>query len=124
MPETPDVDGDPVAVWSSSRDDVLEALDHQDVLHRRGDYWFGEGTIEEILAFSQWDTVLHGWDLGQAVGAPPPTDQQLAQASFDVLEPMAGDLRGMGLMGEAVEVAADADPMSRLLGLTGRDPAR
>ena len=37
-------------------------------LHQVGNYWFGESTIEDILAFSQWDPLVHSWDLGQAVG--------------------------------------------------------
>ena len=51
-PTTPDPVDDVIALWNTSRDDLLEALDHPDVLNRVGDYWFGEGTIDDILAFS------------------------------------------------------------------------
>ena len=40
------------------------------------------------------------------------------------IEPMADTLRKMNLMGDPVDVPADADAMSRFLGLTGRDPDR
>jgi uncharacterized protein (TIGR03086 family) len=122
MPEMPDDGGDVVALWAASRDSVLETLDRPGIVNKVGAFWFGEGTIDDILAFSQYDTVVHAWDLGQALGVDPHSSQDLAEASLTSVTPVAEALRGMQQMGDPVEVPADADAMTRLLGLTGRNP--
>lgn len=67
------------------------------------------------------ELVVHGWDLSVATGAPlvpapAEVDAALAfVASFDA--PRDGRL-----FGPVVDVAPDATPFERLLGLTGRDP--
>ena len=122
MPEMPEAGGHVVGLWSTSRDEVLEALDHPGVINQVGDYWFGEATIDDILGFSQWDTLLHSWDLGQAVGLEAYASQEVAEASFTTIGAVAEALRGMNLMADPVDVPSDASPMTRLLGLTGRNP--
>jgi len=122
MPQTPDKDDNVVALWNEGRDNVLAALDQPDVLHKVGTYWFGESTIEDLLAVSQWDTLIHAWDLGQATGLGPHSSQELAENSIATIAPLAETLRSMNIMGEPVEVPTDADAMTRFLGLTGRNP--
>jgi len=122
LPETPDPGDDPVGLWNRSRDNLLEALDEPGVLGQVGSYWFGESTIEDILVFSQWDPLIHSWDLGQAVGLEAHASQDVAAVSLEVIGANAETLRGMELMGPEVQVPADADVMTRLLGLTGRNP--
>jgi len=122
-PATPDPVDDVIALWNTSRDDLLEALDHPDVLNRVGDYWFGEGTIDDILAFSVWDQLGHSWDVARAVGLDAHASDDVAEASIAVISANADMLRQMGLMGDPVDVPADAPAMMRFLGLTGRDPS-
>jgi uncharacterized protein (TIGR03086 family) len=124
LPTTPDPAGDVVGLWNTSRDDLLEALDHPDVLNRVGNYWFGEGTIDDILAFSVWDPLGHSWDLARATGQKAHASDDVAEASIAVISANADMLREMGLMGDPVPVPADAPAMTRFLGLTGRDPGR
>jgi uncharacterized protein (TIGR03086 family) len=122
MPETPDAGDDPVALWNRSRDGVIEALDHPDVVGRVGNFWFGESSIDDLLAFTTWDPLGHAWDVAQAVGLDAHTSQDVAEAAIAIIEPAAETLRAMRLMGDPVEVPADADAMTRFLGLTGRNP--
>ncbi len=122
MPQMPDKGDDVVELWNEGRDNVLTALDQPGVLHKVGTYWFGESTIEDLLSFSQWDTLIHAWDLGQAAGIDPHSSQELAEDSIATIAPLAETLRSMNIMGEPVEVPADADAMTRFLGLTGRNP--
>lgn len=121
-PQTPDKGDDVLEVWNKGRDNVLSALDQPGVLNKVGNYWFGESTIEDLLSFSQWDTLIHAWDLGQAVGLDPHSSQDLAENSIATIAPLAEVLRSMQIMGEPVDVPADADAMTRFLGLTGRNP--
>jgi uncharacterized protein (TIGR03086 family) len=68
------------------------------------------------------ELVVHGWDIAVATGqAYDVSDEEVAAAvefvaNFDV--PRDG-----GLFGPIVDVAPDAVPLHRLLGMTGRDPA-
>ncbi|MET0911383.1 MAG: TIGR03086 family metal-binding protein [Ilumatobacteraceae bacterium] len=68
------------------------------------------------------ELIVHGWDIAVATGQPyePPVEEIEAAmtfvASFEA--PRTG-----GLFGPIVAVDADAAPLHRLLGLTGRDPA-
>ena len=121
-PATPDPVDDVLGLWNTTRDDLLEALDHPDVLKRVGNYWFGEGTIDDILAFSVWDQLGHSWDVAQAVGLDAHTSDDVAAASFAVISANADMLRQMGLMGAPVDVAEDAPASDRFLGLIGRTP--
>lgn len=123
LPEMPDPGDDPVALFDVARDGVLEALDHPDVIGRVGNYWFGESTIDDILAFGVWDPLGHSWDLAVATGQRAFASDDLAEASMAVIGANADTLRSMGLMGEAVAVADDAPAMDRFLGLIGRDPS-
>ena len=123
MPETPEPEPDLVAQWGASRDRTLEALDRPGVLDQPGTYWMRLPTIDELLAFAQWDPLIHTWDLATAVGLEPFPAPEVAESALAVIEPMSDMLRSMHLIGDAVDVPADSDPMTRLLGLTGRDPS-
>jgi len=46
----------------------------------------------------------------------------VAEATIATITPNANAFRAMQLMGDPVPVPADADAMTRFLGLTGRDP--
>lgn len=122
MPEMPAADGEIVALWNESRDRLLEELDKPGAIRRVGEYWFGKATIDQLIAFATWDPLGHAWDLGQATGLYVPPLNDVAEATLDVIEPLADGLRSMKLIGDPVDVPADADPMARFLGLAGRDP--
>ena len=122
MPATPDVGDDPVGHWNATRDRVLEALDTQGALHTHGSFWWGEMSIDRLVAFVTWDPLAHSWDLAQATGQDPHADQGVAESALRTIGPMAETLRKMKLMGAPVDVADDADAMTRFLALTGRDP--
>lgn len=124
LPETPDAGEDPVGLWNTSRDTLLEALDDPDAVGRVGTYWFGESTIDDILAFAVWDPLGHSWDLARAVGMDAHASDDVAEASITVISANAETLRGMGLMSDPIDVPADAPAMTRFLALIGRDPNR
>jgi uncharacterized protein (TIGR03086 family) len=87
------------------------------------------GPIEmpaEIAALVALDeVVVHGWDLARGTGQPYRPDESLVLAclgfaqSFEVHE---GGLDG-GPFGPPVAVPADAPPLDRLAGASGRNPA-
>jgi len=81
------------------------------------DYAFQcEGALDEV--------VVHGWDLARSTGQDFEVDDAAAATclsfveSFDVPAEESG-----GLFGPPVSVPDDADPLTRLIAATGRDPS-
>ena len=70
------------------------------------------------------EVVVHGWDLAVATGQPYSVSDEDAVVctSFAGAVGESPEERA-GLYGPRVPVPADAPPLDRLLGLTGRDPA-
>lgn len=89
--------------------------------------WIGEtqlptGTALQLILL---EYQLHGWDLARTAGQSWAPGQEGVAASLafapGILTP---DSQGEGRMyGPRVQVAPDAEPFDRLLGLCGRDPA-
>lgn len=99
-----------------------------------GSAWAGpeawEGFIEDVqmpasvigeMAFVE--LLIHGWDLAMATDQQIGVDDEMARAACRHLAETAELGRQMGAYGPPVEVAPDAPPFDRALGLTGRDPA-
>jgi uncharacterized protein (TIGR03086 family) len=123
LPAEPEDRSDPVGIWDRTRDDVLEALDHPGRLQQEGAFWFGPMSVDQLIGVVQWDPLTHSWDLAKATGQVPHLDPVLAQQSHDTIAPMRATLAKRKLVSpDAVEVPADADIVSRYLGLVGRDP--
>ena len=75
---------------------------------------------EAVSRFYTADVFMHTWDLATATGQPHGMDQDLAAETLAGMEPMDQMLRASGQYGAKVEVPADADPVSRLMGFVGR----
>ncbi len=111
---------DPVGVWDATRDEVLESFDRPGSLQRSDRYWFGEMTVDELIGIVTYDPVTHAWDLSRAAGLEPAPDERLLRLCMERIGPRAAAFRERGIIGEPVEVADDADVMTRYLGLVGR----
>jgi uncharacterized protein (TIGR03086 family) len=70
------------------------------------------------------ELVVHAWDLATATGQRYIVDADEVAAVEATVQTFRGGNDGAipGLFGPVVEVPADAPPLDRLLGLTGRDP--
>jgi uncharacterized protein (TIGR03086 family) len=71
------------------------------------------------------EVVVHGWDVAVATGHDFACDEELLQVAYGFAQAAAArDPNGTpGLFGPPVAVPDDAPLLSRLLGLTGRDPS-
>ncbi|MFF4182983.1 TIGR03086 family metal-binding protein [Streptomyces sp. NPDC001691] len=69
------------------------------------------------------ELVVHAWDVARATGQayrPAPADLEV---SYAFLAPSKDDPASRGdAFGPAVDVPADAPPLDRLIGMSGRDP--
>jgi uncharacterized protein (TIGR03086 family) len=69
------------------------------------------------------ELVVHGWDLGRALGLRPEWDKQVLTFVHGELVATADMGRQMGYYGPEVPVPPSAPTLARLLGVTGRDPS-
>jgi len=86
----------------------------------------GEQAMPGDMALSMilWEYQVHGWDLARATGQPwsPPAaaaEESLAFAPNMLTPDYQGESKAFA---PRVPVAADAPPLDRLLGMSGRDP--
>jgi uncharacterized protein (TIGR03086 family) len=81
------------------------------------------GEVAGLVAVDE--LVVHGWDIARASGQPYDCEPELVAAATAFVQPMAesGEAPREGLFGPPVPVPADASPLDRLIGMTGRDPA-
>jgi uncharacterized protein (TIGR03086 family) len=107
---------DEAAVESSDAFSADGALDRTVVLSR------GETPVRQYLAEMTFDLIVHGWDLGQAIGHPQDFPDDVVEAAYAEAKSM-GDLSGTGMFNAPVSVADDAPAIDKLVAFTGRDPA-
>lgn len=122
FPEAAEITGDPLTGWIATRDRVLEAMDTSTVLDKDGKWWFGEMTLDGLVAYVIWDPLTHAWDIASVTGVAPHLPTDLAQTSLERATSLEPVLRKNGLIGEAVSVADDADVVDRFLAFVGRHP--
>jgi len=126
MPFAPAPLGDPTdleAAWQTVRDQMQAALDTPEQAGHSYDGYFGPTTFEETIdRFYSFDLVVHAWDLARAAGLRAyevidPAEIEKCRADFADLE---ATMRQPGILGEEIEVAADADDQTAFLAFAGR----
>lgn len=122
LPGGPSVDDDPVVAWHVHRDGVQALLDDPaSAALVLSNPHLGEMPVPVAVSrFYTADVFMHTWDLATATGQPHGMDQRLAAEILAGMEPMDEMLRASGQYGAKVDVPADADPVSRLMGFVGR----
>jgi len=80
-------------------------------------------TTSEYLREQVSDVAIHTWDLARAIGADDALDPDLVEAVWSVFEPQQETLAASGLYAPPVPIPHDAPLQSRLLAVTGRNPA-
>jgi uncharacterized protein (TIGR03086 family) len=68
------------------------------------------------------ELVVHGWDLGRALGLRPAWDEDVLAFVYRAVVATAVMGREMGVYGPEVAVPGPAPTLDRLLGVTGRNP--
>jgi uncharacterized protein (TIGR03086 family) len=85
---------------------------------------FGDYPVREYLWQINSFRALRAHDIARAIGVEPSLPEALVQGVWDEVSPHAEEWRSIGVYPAAVPVPDDAPLLDRLLGLTGRDPAR
>jgi len=122
----PSADDDPAGAWAAVRDAVQRGLDDPEIVDRMGDCGpIGEmpyAAAIDMMVTS--DVLVHTWDLATAAGIEvelDPTELRLQAASVAHVPPEAdAAMRASGHFGPRVDVADDADDLTRTLAFFGR----
>lgn len=120
----PPVDDDPAATWRAFGAEVQALLDDPASAGKvlRNPH-FGEVPLPQAVAqFFTNDVFQHTWDLAMATGQDPGMDPGRCSDLLAGMEPVDELLRSSGQYGPRVAVADDADPVTKLVAFTGRDP--
>jgi uncharacterized protein (TIGR03086 family) len=119
------LDEDPIAAWQVHCDGVQAVLDDPETAHRElTNPHIGALPLATAIDRSYTaDVFMHTWDLSRATGQDGRLDQDFCAQLLGGMEQMEEALRASGQYGTRVEVPADADPQTRLLGFIGRDPS-
>jgi uncharacterized protein (TIGR03086 family) len=126
LPRGPSVDDDPVTAWRIHSDGVQALLDdpataRRELTHPR----IGRPSLESALdRFYNSDVFMHTWDLARATDQDDWLDPDYCAEILAELERVDERiLRNPDVFGPRVEVPADADAQTRLIGFIGRDPS-
>lgn len=126
----PSVDDDPAGAWAAVRTAIQGGLDDPAVASRVADCGPpGTMSFEAAVAMTCIpDVLVHTWDVAMATGvdAVLDADEVASQAAGVAHIPHAVDeaMRASGHFGPRVEVADDADALTRLLAFYGRRAER
>ena len=121
----PSVDEDPVAAWQVHSDAVQRLLDDPATESKvlRNPH-LGEVPLDHAVdRFYTSDVFMHTWDLARATGQDEKLDPEKCAQLLAGMEPIEEMLRSSGQYGPRVQVPADADVQTRMLGFIGRNPA-
>jgi uncharacterized protein (TIGR03086 family) len=107
--------------WDEAAIEAADAISADGALDRTVSLSRGPTPAREYVAEMIADLVIHGWDLGRAIGYDQPLPDDLVEAAYGMVKDM-GDMSDSGMFGKPVDVPADAPTIDRLVGLTGRNP--
>lgn len=122
----PSVDDDPVGAWEARCGEVQAVLEDPATsgatFHSRQ---MGDMALDRAIDdFYTPDVFLHTWDLARATGQDEHLDADRCARILERMAPFDELMRSSGQFGPKVEVPADADVQTRLLGFIGRDSRR
>jgi uncharacterized protein (TIGR03086 family) len=124
LPAGPSVDDDPAGAWQHLQREVQALLDDPASAQRVvSNPHIGDVALPQAVSqFFTGDVFQHTWDLARATGQDDTLDPARCAEMLAGMEPIEDLMRGSGQYGARVDVPADADAQTRLLGFIGRDP--
>ncbi|WP_410576753.1 TIGR03086 family metal-binding protein [Amycolatopsis sp. lyj-108] len=112
---------DPLAEWRATRS-ATDAVVTGEILLRPAPAWYvanrPDATVTDYLALLTFDTLVHTWDIGSALGVDVRMDPDLIAPSFSLARLIIS--RTPGTFGPRVKPPADADAQARFLAFLGR----
>jgi uncharacterized protein (TIGR03086 family) len=121
LPPAASVDDDPLAAWTSARDEIQAALDDPATAKKEYDGFAGRATFEQgVGRFLAPDLVVHTWDLARAADLDDALDVDAVEDTLQQWEPMDQMMRAPQAFGDKIDPPQHDDPQTRLLNFAGR----
>jgi uncharacterized protein (TIGR03086 family) len=122
---TPKLGKHPLGAWEKLRDQTLESLDHEGVLHSIANDPFGPELgplpMDVLVGFMAAELAVHVWDLARTARVDERLDPALVKFTNATWRSLGDDiLRGPGMMGPKVPSERGADAQTKLLNFLGR----
>lgn len=111
---------DPQGAWEMAKKEASNAVQSEGAMDRTVNVSWGQISSAEYISQLFNDHVIHAWDLARGIGADDTLDPELVEALYEAAKPRAAEFAGYGVFGTPVEVPADADTQTKLLGIFGR----
>jgi uncharacterized protein (TIGR03086 family) len=122
LPVDGGVGGNLAEEWDEAAIESLDAFTDDGAIDRTIELSRGPTPARDYLSEMIFDLVVHGWDLGTAIGYSGATlPDELVEAVYEQAKAL-GDLSGSGMFAKPVSVPDDASPIDKLVALTGRNP--
>lgn len=113
---------DPKAAYSSIIGKAIVAAESVTDLTTPVHCSFGDYTVQTYLWQANSFRGLRAREIAEVIGVPCHLPDELVQALWAELRPVADEWRAVGVFPAAVPVAEDAPLLDRLLGLVGQQP--
>lgn len=111
----------PVATWRGTALAAIDALRRPGAVTARFRVEAGEMVVGDLVGQRVTDHLIRAWDIGEAVGRPVVIAPELAEWCLSFWSSHAAAVLAGGVLPDTpLEPPADADPVTRLLALTGR----
>jgi uncharacterized protein (TIGR03086 family) len=107
--------------WDEAAIESADAFSADGALDREVELSRGTTPAHDYLGEMIFDLVVHGWDLGKAIGYSSPLPEDVVRAVYAQAKEL-GDLSASGVFDAPVNVPDDASTIDKLVALTGRDP--
>jgi uncharacterized protein (TIGR03086 family) len=107
--------------WDEAAIESADAFAADGALDRTVGLSRGDTPVRDYIGEMTFDLVVHGWDLGRAIGYTEPFPDDLIEEVYAEAVNF-GDLAASGMFDAPVELPDDASTIDKLVALTGRDP--
>lgn len=112
---------DPAASYERYAEAAIKAAETAD-LDKLVHLTYGDFPTREYLKHITSFRGFRAFSIAKLIGVSTKLPDDLVQGMYDMIAPEVEDWRKMGVFGPPVEVPADADLQTKLLGMCGRKP--
>ena len=106
--------------WQAARADLVAVLDDAALTKQVSLPWGARMPLGEYIGRYPLELVVHTWDLAKATGQAVVIDPDLVRDALATAVQFAPAARTAGMIGPECVVAEDADALTRLLAIFGR----
>ncbi|CAN5282138.1 hypothetical protein BH11ACT3_BH11ACT3_18470 [soil metagenome] len=110
---------DPIATYDGFFESANAAVREHDDLTQIVHLSYGDYPVSTFYEHTMFYRAFQAWSIGHFLGNDVRLPDELVAGLTEIVTPQLHDMRAIHVFGPEVEVAADADAQTKLLGMTG-----